>query len=86
MDLCCHTGGPRILQGVRDSVGTMDERMLASWHVMKKYGNLSGSSNLVVLDFNRNRDINPQMKEMVVCVSMGPGVAMEGLLLRNLGM
>jgi predicted naringenin-chalcone synthase len=49
--------------------------------VMRNYGNLSGSSNLVVLDHNRRREINPVQRSFSLCLSFGPGVGMEALLL-----
>lgn len=82
MDICCHTGGPRVIKGVRDALGVSDENMMATWHVMRNYGNLSGSSNMAVLDFNRKRDINPSPHNHCICLSFGPGVGMEGLLLQ----
>lgn len=35
------------------ALGVEPETLGASWHVMQRHGNLSGSSNLVVLDHLR---------------------------------
>ena len=81
LDIACHTGGPRILHEVAAALEAEDEQLEASWAVMKAHGNLSGASNLAVLHHhivhvNTGRD-------WVLCLSMGPGVCLEGLLLRR---
>lgn len=94
MDDCTfsvHTGGPKVLHYVAESLGVPKSRMASSWYCMKKWGNLSGSSNLVVLDQWRKlpstmtidgETVVPESKKYVVCMSFGPGVGMELLLLR----
>jgi len=79
-----HTGGPKVLNNVQSALSVGVERLASSWYCMKKYGNLSGSSNLVVLDHWRKLDasIKADAKEFVVCMSFGPGVGMELVLLR----
>ena len=90
-----HTGGPKIIRGVQDCLGLKDEQVCASWYVMRKYGNLSGSSNLVVLEhFHRWRQslIKPTYEGVVfpdnflhyrfiVGLSFGPGIGVECVLL-----
>ena len=49
-DVACHTGGPRVLHEVASALGAADEQLASSWAVMKARGNLSGASNLAVLD------------------------------------
>lgn len=82
-----HTGGPKVLNNVQDALRVAPERLASSWYCMKKYGNLSGSSNLVVLDHWRKLapTIKQDAKEFVVCMSFGPGVGMELVLLRAVG-
>ncbi|KAJ3148137.1 hypothetical protein HK101_002179 [Irineochytrium annulatum] len=84
-----HTGGPKVLRVVSESLNVSPRRMGASWWVMQKYGNLSGSSNLVVLDhmgklqsFKHGEHEN-EISQYCVCISFGPGVGMETVLLRN---
>lgn len=82
-----HTGGPKVLKYVAESLSISKGRMASSWYCMKRWGNLSGSSNLVVLDHWRKLppmvgDIKPESKQHVVCMSFGPGVGMELLLLK----
>jgi len=46
-----HTGGPRVINGVCSALKLSEEQVAASWWVMVHKGNLSGSSNLIVVDF-----------------------------------
>lgn len=79
-----HTGGPKVLNYVQEGLATTKERMASSWYCMQKWGNLSGSSNLVVLDNWRKlpKEIPSDPRRHVVCMSFGPGVGMEFVLLR----
>lgn len=79
-DICLHTGGPRVINGVRDALDVSNDQLEATWHIMKKYGNLSGSSNIVVLDHHTRI---PNTKDWIICLSMGPGISMMGLLLKK---
>jgi predicted naringenin-chalcone synthase len=83
--LSLHTGGPKVLNMVGKSLGMKEgsDQLAASWRVMKERGNLSGASNLVVLDHIRRVE-QTQRYPYVVCLSFGPGVCVEFLLLRNL--
>jgi len=80
-----HTGGPKVLEYVQTGLGIPKERLAPSWYCMKKWGNLSGSSNLVVLDQWRKmpKDIPVEARKHVVCMSFGPGVGMELILLKT---
>jgi len=76
-----------VLNYVQDGLKVGPERLASSWYCMKKYGNLSGSSNLVVLDHWRKLgELAPELvrdsREYVVCMSFGPGIGMELVLLR----
>jgi len=79
-----HTGGPKVLEYVAEGLGVKKERMASSWYCMKKWGNLSGSSNLVVLDNWRKlpKEVESDPRRHVVCMSFGPGVGMELILLK----
>ncbi|CAE8585686.1 unnamed protein product [Polarella glacialis] len=81
MDIACHTGGPRVLHEVAKAADAADEQLAASWAVMKAHGNLSGASNLSVLDY-QNRVVE-NGRQWVLCLAMGPGVCIEGLLLQR---
>ncbi|CAE8585690.1 unnamed protein product [Polarella glacialis] len=81
MDIACHTGGPRVLHEVAKAADATDEQLAASWAVMKAHGNLSGASNLSVLDY-QNRVVE-NGRRWVLCLAMGLGVCIEGLLLQR---
>ena len=82
-DIACHTGGPRVLQEVAAALGASDEQFASSWAVMKAHGNLSGAASLAVLDhLNRRTHGLPLQRRWVLCLSMGPGACLEGLVLR----
>ena len=65
----------------------MPAAVQASWEVMEAQGNLSGASNLVVLDRVRRMAGSGRgiyaAKRYCVCISMGPGVGIETILLRR---
>jgi hypothetical protein len=88
MDIACHTGGPRVLYEVAKASGVDDAALASSWAVMRAHGNLSGASNLAVLDHhnhhNRGCTAEEEDGKWVVCISMGPGVCIEGALLRRI--
>lgn len=86
-----HTGGPRIINGVEKCLELKSEQLFATWFVMKNYGNLSGSSNLVVLEYllsYRNSAFPNKMPGIcypsdlskyfyVIGLSFGPGLGVE---------
>lgn len=78
MDIACHTGGPRVLKEVAEASGVGDEALASSYAVMNAHGNLSGASNMAVLD-HHNRSVE-YVGKWVLCISMGPGVCIEGIL------
>jgi alkylresorcinol/alkylpyrone synthase len=76
-----HTGGPKVLEATADALDLHDGQLDASWDCLKKVGNLSSSSVLVVLeDVMRNR--RPEPGTMGILAAMGPGFCSELLLLR----
>jgi len=81
MDIACHTGGPRVLKEVAEASGVGDEALASSYAVMTQHGNLSGASNMAVLD-HHNRSTE-EVDQWVLCISMGPGVCIEGILCRR---
>jgi len=85
MDIVCHTGGPRIVQEVCSGLGVAESALESTRKVMIHHGNLSGSSNMAVLDVH-NRDCAADYTDdkWALCLSMGPGVCIEGILMRRL--
>ncbi len=76
-----HTGGPKVLEATADALDLHDGQLDASWACLKKVGNLSSVSVLVVLeDVMRNR--HPEPGTLGILAAMGPGFCSELVLLR----
>jgi alkylresorcinol/alkylpyrone synthase len=76
-----HTGGPKVLEATADALDLHDGQLEASWNCLKRVGNLSSASVLVVLeDVMRNR--RPEPGTLGVLAAMGPGFCSELVLLR----
>ena len=75
-----HTGGPKVLDASAESLGLEREALEVSWEALRKVGNLSSASVLVVLDeVMKHRRPAPDTKS--VLAAMGPGFCAEMLLL-----
>ncbi len=76
-----HTGGPKILEATGTALALPREALDASWECLRKVGNLSSASVLLVLEeiFNRRR---PEAGTYSVLAAMGPGFCSELVLLR----
>ena len=76
-----HTGGPKILEAVSRALALPDNALDASWECLRRVGNLSSASVLVVLeDFLGRR--RPAHGTYSVLAAMGPGFCSEFVLLR----
>lgn len=76
-----HTGGPKVLEAIEDALALRDGQLDASWNCLKRVGNLSSASVLVVLeDVMRNR--RPEPGTLGLLAAMGPGFCSELLLLK----
>ncbi len=76
-----HTGGPKVLEATADALDLHDGQLDASWDCLKRVGNLSSASVLVVLeDVMRNR--RPEPGTLGVLAAMGPGFCSELVLLK----
>jgi len=76
-----HTGGPKVLEATAEALNLHDGQLDASWDCLKKVGNLSSASVLVVLeDVMKNR--RPEPGTLGILAAMGPGFCSELLLLR----
>jgi alkylresorcinol/alkylpyrone synthase len=76
-----HTGGPRVLEAVAEALDLKDDALDASWDSLRKVGNLSSASVLVVLEeYLAHRRGEPGTYS--VLAAMGPGFCSELLLLR----
>ncbi len=77
----CHPGGPKVLEGARDSLGITDDDLALSWESLRTIGNLSSASVLYILEQTLRRR-PPPPGALGVMLAMGPGFCSELLLLR----
>lgn len=76
-----HTGGPKVLEAIQDSLALPEDALAASWDSLRQCGNLSSASVLLVLeDTMKNR--MPPPGTLGVLMAMGPGFCSEMLLLQ----
>ncbi|MGA7558093.1 MAG: 3-oxoacyl-[acyl-carrier-protein] synthase III C-terminal domain-containing protein [Terriglobales bacterium] len=75
-----HTGGPKILEATADALGLKNGELDASWQCLRRTGNLSSASVLVVLEeVMKNR--RPAPGTLGLLAAMGPGFCAEFVLL-----
>lgn len=76
-----HTGGPKVLEATAAALDLNKGQLDASWDCLKRVGNLSSASVLVVLeDVMRNR--RPEPGTLGMLAAMGPGFCSELVLLK----
>jgi alkylresorcinol/alkylpyrone synthase len=76
-----HTGGPKVLDASAAALGLHNGQLDASWACLRKVGNLSSASVLVVLeDVMKNR--RPRPGALGLLAAMGPGFCSELVLLQ----
>jgi alkylresorcinol/alkylpyrone synthase len=76
-----HTGGPKVLEAVQQSLQLPDHALEGSWECLRRFGNLSSPSVLLVLeDVITNRPPDPGT--LGVLLAMGPGFCSEMILLQ----
>jgi alkylresorcinol/alkylpyrone synthase len=75
-----HTGGPKILEATADALSLKNGQLDASWECLRRTGNLSSASVLVVLEeVMKNR--RPEPGTLGILAAMGPGFCSELVLL-----
>ncbi|HEX4068222.1 MAG TPA: 3-oxoacyl-[acyl-carrier-protein] synthase III C-terminal domain-containing protein [Acidobacteriaceae bacterium] len=75
-----HTGGPKVLEATQESLDLPREALEVSWEALRRVGNLSSASVLVVLDeVMKHRRPAPGTRSILA--AMGPGFCAEMLLL-----
>ncbi|HTR25435.1 MAG TPA: 3-oxoacyl-[acyl-carrier-protein] synthase III C-terminal domain-containing protein [Terriglobales bacterium] len=75
-----HTGGPKILEATADALELHNGQLDASWDCLRRTGNLSSASVLVVLEeVMKNR--RPAPGTLGILAAMGPGFCSELVLL-----
>jgi alkylresorcinol/alkylpyrone synthase len=71
-----HTGGPKVLQATAAALSLENGELAASWDCLRRVGNLSSASVLVVLeDVMKNR--RPEPGTFGLLAAMGPGFCSE---------
>jgi alkylresorcinol/alkylpyrone synthase len=71
-----HTGGPKVLQATAAALGLENGELAASWDCLRRTGNLSSASVLVVLEeVMKNR--RPASGTLGLLAAMGPGFCSE---------
>ncbi len=76
-----HTGGPKVLEATEVALGLTSKDLEASWNCLRKVGNISSTSVLLVLeDVYMHR--RPAPGAMSILAAMGPGFCSELVLLR----
>jgi alkylresorcinol/alkylpyrone synthase len=76
-----HTGGPKVLESTATALGITADDLAASWACLRKVGNISSTSVLLVLeDVFMNR--RPAKGSLSILAAMGPGFCCELVLLK----
>lgn len=76
----CHPGGPKVLQATAAALGLAPEALHRSWESLRKVGNLSSASVLLVLE--QFMDQPPAPGTYGLLAAMGPGFCSELVLLQ----
>ena len=76
-----HTGGPKVLRATQQALGVDEKALAVSWDCLRRMGNLSSASVLMVLE-EVMMNGRPQPGTWSVLAAMGPGFCSELLLLR----
>lgn len=76
-----HTGGPKVLQATAKALDLPAGALEVSWQSLRRVGNLSSASVLVVLEEFMNRR-RPAPGSYSILAAMGPGFCAELVLLR----
>lgn len=76
-----HPGGPSILDAIADKLGLRNEQLAHSWEVLRKHGNCSSATVLMVLD-EAMKSGTTHPGEWGVMMAFGPGLTLEMCLLR----
>jgi alkylresorcinol/alkylpyrone synthase len=77
----CHPGGPRILEAFQEALGLPQEALELTWETLKRVGNLSSASVLLVLE-DTLKTKTPPPGAYGLLMAMGPGFCTELILLR----
>jgi 1,3,6,8-tetrahydroxynaphthalene synthase len=70
-----HTGGPRVLDALRDPGGVPEEKLSDSWDTLASYGNVASASVFDVLRRVAERPVEDGAAGIIA--GFGPGITME---------
>lgn len=76
-----HTGGPKVLEAMADAAGVTRDECALSWESLRKVGNLSSASVLLVLEDTITQR-RPAPGSYGILAAMGPGFCSQLVLLR----
>ncbi len=76
-----HPGGPKVLNAIQDTLGLPDNALEKSWDTLRRFGNLSSASVLLVLEETLG-NAKPEPGTYGVLLAMGPGFCAEMILLQ----
>jgi alkylresorcinol/alkylpyrone synthase len=76
-----HTGGPKVLRATEEALGIPETAIAASWDMLRRTGNLSSASVLLVLEEIMTRR-RPAPGTWSILAAMGPGFCAELVLLQ----
>ena len=76
-----HTGGPRVLEATAAALDLPEDALAVSWNSLRRMGNLSSASVLVVLEEFLTKN-QPAPGTYGILAAMGPGFCSEFVLLR----
>jgi len=76
-----HTGGPKILEATAEALELKNGELDVSWECLRRTGNLSSASVLVVLEEVMKKH-RPEPGTLGVLAAMGPGFCSEFVLLK----
>jgi alkylresorcinol/alkylpyrone synthase len=76
-----HTGGPKVLEATQEALGIPESAIAASWDLLRRTGNLSSASVLLVLEETMAHR-HPPADTWGILAAMGPGFCSELVLLR----
>jgi hypothetical protein len=75
-----HAGGKRIIGAIESTFNISRAQTESAWHVWENYGNMSSVCVLCALDKEREK---PFSKDYAVSISFGPGLVIEGTILKT---
>ncbi len=78
----CHPGGPKVLSAAGESLGVGDAELGLAWDSLRRYGNLSSASVLLILE-RTLEERPPSRGSRGLMLAMGPGFCAEYLLLEG---